>query len=80
MEIRIPQHEELSIISDTEILGDLGLNSVSMDELQAMLPSDLMDSVQYIANSASYRQPHPAQSHVTVQSGFEREIFSAPLS
>lgn len=49
-----------------------------MDELQTMLPDDLMDSVQYVANS-SYLQPHP-QSHVTVQSGFEREIYSAPLS
>ncbi|KAF9315389.1 hypothetical protein BG003_003097 [Podila horticola] len=78
VEIRIPQHEELSVISDTEILGDLGLNSVSMEELQTMLPGDLMDSVQYVTNS-SYLQPHP-QSHVTVQSGFEREIYSAPLS
>ncbi|KAG0372965.1 hypothetical protein BGX24_012341 [Mortierella sp. AD032] len=45
--IQIPHNsEELSIISDTEILGDLGFNAVTLNDLQAMLPSDLMESAQ----------------------------------
>ncbi|KAF9990728.1 Transcription factor Dp-2 [Mortierella antarctica] len=47
VEIKIPQQEDVSIISDTEILGDLGYNTVELDELQAMLPPNLMDNVQY---------------------------------
>ncbi|KAF9968001.1 Transcription factor Dp-2 [Mortierella alpina] len=47
VEIKIPQQEDVSIISDTEILGDLGYNTVELDELQAMLPQDLMNNVQY---------------------------------
>ncbi|KAG0298831.1 Transcription factor Dp-2 [Linnemannia gamsii] len=46
--IQIPQSDELSIISDTEILGNLGYNAVTLDDLQAMLPNDLMQSAQYV--------------------------------
>ncbi|KAG0280537.1 Transcription factor Dp-2 [Linnemannia exigua] len=59
--IQIPQNsEELSIISDTEILGDLGFNAVTLDDLQAMLPSDLMESAQYVISA---RDHHRQQQH-----------------
>lgn len=52
MRIQIPQNDELSIISDTEILGDLGHNAVTLKDLQAMLPNDdLMESAQYVVSA-----------------------------
>ncbi|KAI1296203.1 hypothetical protein EDD11_007499 [Mortierella claussenii] len=58
VEIQIPQQDELSIISDTEILGDLGFNTVTMDDLETMLPSHLMNAVKYTIN-AEERQRSP---------------------
>jgi hypothetical protein len=55
VEIQIPQQEELGIMSDTEILGELGLNTVTRDELETMLPKDLMDAVQYTINDEAPR-------------------------
>ncbi|KAK3829778.1 MAG: hypothetical protein JOS17DRAFT_747530, partial [Linnemannia elongata] len=50
--IQIPQNDELSIISDTEILGDLGHNVVTLKDLQAMLSNDdLMESAQYVVSA-----------------------------
>ncbi|KAG0070496.1 Transcription factor Dp-2 [Linnemannia elongata] len=49
--IQIPHNDELSIISDTEILGDLGHNAVTLEDLQAMLPTDLMESAQYVVSA-----------------------------
>ncbi|KAF9913319.1 Transcription factor Dp-2 [Linnemannia zychae] len=56
--IQIPHHgDELSIISDTEILGDLGFNTVTLDDLQAMLPSgDLMESAQYVISARDHHR------------------------
>ncbi|KAF9551164.1 Transcription factor Dp-2 [Mortierella hygrophila] len=49
--IQIPQNDDLSVISDTEILGDLGYNAVTLEDLQAMLPNDLMESAQYVVSA-----------------------------
>ncbi|KAF9146617.1 Transcription factor Dp-2 [Mortierella sp. GBA39] len=49
--IQVPQNDELSVISDTEILGDLGYNAVTLEDLQAMLPNDLMESAQYVVSA-----------------------------
>ncbi|KAF9126227.1 Transcription factor Dp-2 [Mortierella sp. 14UC] len=56
--IQIPHYsEELSIISDTEILGDLGFNAVTLDDLQAMLPSgDLMESARYVVSARDHHR------------------------
>ncbi|KAF8926045.1 Transcription factor Dp-2, partial [Dissophora ornata] len=51
VEIQIPQQDELSVISDTEILGDLGFNTLTLDELEALVPHDLIDSIRYTVNS-----------------------------
>ncbi|KAF9097098.1 Transcription factor Dp-2 [Mortierella sp. AD031] len=57
VKIQIPQNDELSIISDTEILGDLGFNAVTLDDLQAMLPNeDLMEAAQYVVNARDRQQ------------------------
>ncbi|ORZ26573.1 hypothetical protein BCR41DRAFT_201815 [Lobosporangium transversale] len=59
VEIQIPQQDELSIISDTEILGDLGFNTVTMDELETMLPKNLIDAVKYTVNSEERHNRSP---------------------
>ncbi|KAF9320394.1 Transcription factor Dp-2 [Podila minutissima] len=64
VEIQIPHQEELCIISDTEILGDLGLGTVSMSELKTMLPKDLLGNARYVTNPGN----------VTVHGGFERQV------
>ncbi|KAF8919384.1 hypothetical protein BGZ58_004644, partial [Dissophora ornata] len=46
-EIKIQHQEELSIISDTEILTDLRLNEVRQEELHAMLLQDMLNSTRY---------------------------------
>ncbi|KAF9183486.1 Transcription factor Dp-2 [Haplosporangium sp. Z 767] len=61
VEIQIPYQDDLSIISDTEILGDLGFNTVALDDLQAMLPKNLMDTVQYAVNVED--NTHPQLHH-----------------
>ncbi|KAG0360261.1 Transcription factor Dp-2 [Gamsiella multidivaricata] len=88
VEIQIPQQDELSIISDTEILGDLGFNTVSVNELETMLPKSLVDAVQYTVNAEedlrSSRENSTAAGNgvqaatsITVRGGFEREIVRA---
>ncbi|KAF9988520.1 hypothetical protein BGZ65_001982 [Modicella reniformis] len=62
VEIQIPQQDDLSIISDTEILGDLGFNTVTMDELETMLPEHLIDTVQYTVNPDETHHPHSPRS------------------
>ncbi|KAG0025764.1 Transcription factor Dp-2 [Podila clonocystis] len=64
VEIQIPHQEELCIISDTEILGDLGLGTVSMNDLKTMLPKDLLGNARYVTNPGN----------VTVHGGFERQV------
>ncbi|KAF9319097.1 Transcription factor Dp-2 [Podila horticola] len=63
VEIQIPHQEELCIISDTEILGDLGLGTVSMNDLKT-LPKDLLGHARYVTNPGN----------VTVHGGFERQV------
>ncbi|KAG0213827.1 Transcription factor Dp-2 [Mortierella sp. GBA30] len=74
VEIQIPQQEDVSIISDTEILGDLGFNTVALDELQTMLPPNLMATVQY-AVSMEDEQHHPIDSSQRA-SGCSRDVSS----
>ncbi|KAF9959770.1 Transcription factor Dp-2 [Mortierella alpina] len=68
VEIKIPQQEDVSIISDTEILGDLGYNTVEFDELQAMLPQNLMDTVQYAVSLEDDQGRSNPSSHCRLQS------------
>ncbi|KAF9577933.1 hypothetical protein BGW38_006560, partial [Lunasporangiospora selenospora] len=51
VEIQIPYHDELTIVSDTEILGNLGLNTLKLNALRSMLSKELMDIVKYHVNS-----------------------------
>ena len=69
----MPHQEELSIISDTEILGDLGLNTVSLNELKATLPQELLENACYGASAAEGEADGNAA--VTVRGGFERAMF-----
>ncbi|CAO3569428.1 unnamed protein product [Mortierella alpina] len=73
VEIKMPHQEELSIISDTEILGDLGLNTVSLNELKATLPQELLENACYGASAAEGEADGNAA--VTVRGGFERAMF-----
>ncbi|GJJ69967.1 hypothetical protein EMPS_02316 [Entomortierella parvispora] len=45
IEISIPHQEEMSIISDTEVLTDLGLDSVPMEQLRAVFSAELIETV-----------------------------------
>ncbi|KAF9536355.1 hypothetical protein BGW38_010215 [Lunasporangiospora selenospora] len=79
-----------NIISDTEVLGDLGLNNVTMAALEDMLSSDLLKIAQYSSTTATAgcgspspttRAPStsstsgPTPMTVTVRGGFERELI-----
>ncbi|KAF9896781.1 hypothetical protein BX616_006773, partial [Lobosporangium transversale] len=69
VEIKIPHQEELSIISDTEILGDLGLNQVPLNDLKAMLPEEAFNKFSYTTTTTEN-----GDVIATVQGGFERAI------
>lgn len=88
VEVRVSQQEELYVISDTEILSELRLNSVGMNDLQAMLPKkEMMDSVRYSTATAEELEAAAAAAmatsealaasgpRVTVLSGFERQML-----
>lgn len=45
IEISIPHQEEMSVISDTEVLTDLGLDSVPMEQLRAVFSAELIETV-----------------------------------
>lgn len=74
VEIKIPHQEELSIISDTEILGDLGLNEVPLNELRAMLPQEALDSAGYTTTSMD-SDGSTDNVMTTVRGGFERALL-----
>ncbi|KAF9181451.1 hypothetical protein BGZ51_005420 [Haplosporangium sp. Z 767] len=69
VDITIPRQDEMSIISDTEILGDLGLSNVSMTDLRAMLPQEVVEKARYTSASADGNL-----DRVTLQGGFERAM------
>ncbi|CAO3564127.1 unnamed protein product [Mortierella alpina] len=77
VEIKIPQQEDVSIISDTEILGDLGYNTVELDELQAMLPQDLMDNVQYAVSLEETRDRSNLSSRRSLQPSLGASVGAA---
>ncbi|KAG0349041.1 hypothetical protein BGZ54_004491, partial [Gamsiella multidivaricata] len=73
VEIKIPHQEELSIISDTEILGDLGLNEVPLNELKTMLPPNALQNARYTTNTKVV--PGMGEELMaTVCGGFERAL------
>ncbi|KAG0239566.1 hypothetical protein BGX31_002638 [Mortierella sp. GBA43] len=79
VEIQIPQQEELGIMSDTEILGELGLNTVTMDELETMLPKDLMDAVQYTINDETPRMDSLRNQRPTEAGHSHRSVNGNPV-
>lgn len=62
VEIQLPQQEELGIMSDTEILGELEFNTVTMDQLETMLPKHLVEAVQYTVNTDEAPHTHSLRS------------------
>ncbi|KAF9906532.1 hypothetical protein EC991_000539 [Linnemannia zychae] len=81
VEVKIPHQDELSIISDTEILGDLGMNTVSLNELKEMLPEDMIPSGCFATaiatgGDASSQEMNDSgvDVRVTVSNGYERAI------
>lgn len=74
VEIKIPHQEELSIISDTEILGDLGLNEVPLTELRAMLPQDALENAHYTTTTKINADGSGETVIATVRGGFERAL------
>ncbi|KAF9108565.1 Transcription factor Dp-2 [Mortierella sp. AM989] len=72
VEIKMPHNEELNIISDTEIVGDLGLNDVPLSDLRAMLPQDVIDRAGYATTTTS--GAHGDNIIASVQGGFERAL------
>lgn len=73
VEIKIPHQEELSIISDTEILSDLGLNQVPLNELRTMLPQEALDDAGYTTTSDADGSTDNVMT--TVRGGFERALL-----
>ncbi|KAF9195077.1 Transcription factor Dp-2 [Haplosporangium sp. Z 27] len=85
VDIAIQQQEELVIMSDSEILGDLGFNTLTIDELEDILPKEYIDAVQFTVNTEE-RVPSSEDDSdmaiengarattITVQGGFEREF------
>ncbi|KAI1318243.1 Transcription factor Dp-2 [Mortierella claussenii] len=83
VEIKIPHQEELSIISDTEILGEMGLNQVPLTDLKAMLPQEAFDKARYttatvqdIVDSGNENMCVVA----TVRGGFERALVCSGVA
>ncbi|KAF9318995.1 Transcription factor Dp-2, partial [Linnemannia elongata] len=75
VEIKIPHQDELSIISDTEILGDLGMNTVSLNELKEMLPEDMIPSGCFAtATGAGARAAGEISSHEMTDSGVDVRV------
>ncbi|KAF9924688.1 hypothetical protein FBU30_005381 [Linnemannia zychae] len=83
VEVKIPHQDDLSIISDTEILGDLGMNTVALSELKEMLPEDMIPSGCFATSAAACGEASGDMSshdsgvdvHVTVSNGYERAII-----
>ncbi|KAK3811916.1 MAG: hypothetical protein J3Q66DRAFT_348832 [Benniella sp.] len=76
VEIKIPHQDELSIISDTEILGDLGLNEVPLSELKKMLPQEALEKAGYTTTSTN-TDGSTDNVMTTVRGGFERALVCA---
>ncbi|KAF9104484.1 Transcription factor Dp-2 [Mortierella sp. GBA35] len=74
VEVKIPHQDELSIISDTEILGDLGLNTVSMSELREMCPEDMIPSGCFAAGTGIGRRTGEVSSHEMTDSGVDVRV------
>ncbi|KAI8596562.1 hypothetical protein EDD21DRAFT_387876 [Dissophora ornata] len=74
VEVKIPHQQELSIISDTKILADLGLNEVCQEKLHAMLPQDMLDSARYTTKTTG-DGCGGQEVMVTVRGGFERAFM-----
>ncbi|KAK3840727.1 MAG: hypothetical protein J3R72DRAFT_170561 [Linnemannia gamsii] len=81
VEVKIPHQDELSIISDTEILGDLGMNTVSLSELKGLLPEDMIPSGCFATATATggdisnhEMTDSGVDVRVTVSNGYERAI------
>lgn len=69
VEIQVPQQDELGFMSDTEILGDLGFSTVTMDDLEVMLPKELVEAVQYTVNGDEANHTHSLRSQRRAESG-----------
>ncbi|KAG0238655.1 hypothetical protein BGW41_008129 [Actinomortierella wolfii] len=52
VEIKMPYQEDLNVISDSEVLSEMGLNEISHQSLRQLLTKELMDHVQYSTNQA----------------------------
>ncbi|KAG0197139.1 hypothetical protein BGX28_009358 [Mortierella sp. GBA30] len=75
VEIKMPHHEELSIISDTEILGDLGLNTMTLNELKATLPQGLLENARFApVVGGSTESVLNNGTTVALRGGFERAM------
>ncbi|KAG0306773.1 hypothetical protein BGZ98_001734 [Dissophora globulifera] len=74
VEIKIPHQEELSIISDTEILGDLGLNEVPLNELREILPQDALENARYTTTTKPNADGTGETVIAVVRGGFERAL------
>ncbi|KAF9924515.1 Transcription factor Dp-2, partial [Modicella reniformis] len=78
VEIKMPHQEELSIISDTEILGDLGLSEVPLSELKTMLTQEALNRAGYTTTSTTMDADGSADNVMTtVRGGFERALVCA---
>ncbi|KAF8951606.1 Transcription factor Dp-2 [Entomortierella lignicola] len=71
VDITMPHNEELNIISDTEIVGELGLNDVPLEELKAMLTQEAFDDAEYATRATG---EFGENIIATVKGGFERAI------
>jgi hypothetical protein len=69
VEIQVPQQDELGFMSDTEILGDLGFSTVTMDDLETMLPKELVEAVKYTVNGDEANHTHSLRSQRRAESG-----------
>ncbi|KAF9998164.1 Transcription factor Dp-2 [Entomortierella chlamydospora] len=73
VDIKMPHNEELNIISDTEVIGDLGLNDVPLAELKAMLTPEAFENAGYTTTTTS-GEDGDNNVIATVRGGFERAL------
>ncbi|KAF9343855.1 Transcription factor Dp-2 [Mortierella sp. AD094] len=72
VDIKMPHNEELNIISDTEVIGDLGLNDVPLADLKALLPQEAFENAGYTTTTTTGEFGDNVIA--TVRGGFERAL------
>ncbi|KAF9976662.1 hypothetical protein BGZ73_008059 [Actinomortierella ambigua] len=77
VQIQIPSQDDLHVVSDTEVLGEMGLNKISHQSLRRMLPKELMDNVQYATSQAQLNGGNNSSSNSVSGADGSDEVLEA---